>query len=320
MTDEVLLVKKESLESVADAIREKSGNSEQLEFPEGFVETITSINEEWSWIKNDGKHYLHISLPPLMLSLPLLFNQSVEHGVRVDWGDGSPLETFEGNQVETIHTYSSSGNYIIIIDVISGTIEYGKPSDSWKLSLLGQIPSQGISYCHYIQKIEIGNNMKDNTVTVRGLQGMTNLTYVWVGDSITTIPNYFLYGSPNVSHLRLSSNITACFLDSNIAINELDLSQNELNGGTFTNFTCATSIIFKCKEPASDKSIWNFFNANSPNIREIHILNFTPPWIRASSICGGIKGDYTIYVPKGSKTAYDEATNWSAVASHIVEE
>lgn len=48
MADEVLLVKKESLESVADAIREKSGSSQELEFPEGFVEAIQSNDKKWS--------------------------------------------------------------------------------------------------------------------------------------------------------------------------------------------------------------------------------------------------------------------------------
>lgn len=40
MANEVLLVKKESLESVADAIREKGGTNAKLNFPQGFVNTV----------------------------------------------------------------------------------------------------------------------------------------------------------------------------------------------------------------------------------------------------------------------------------------
>lgn len=44
MANEVLLVKQESLENVADAIREKGGTSAEMVFPQGFVDAVDAIS------------------------------------------------------------------------------------------------------------------------------------------------------------------------------------------------------------------------------------------------------------------------------------
>lgn len=69
MADDILLVKKESLESVADAIREKSGSSEELKFPEGFVEALDNIPIEGDWT-NTTKWMSSVTVPQTVGLLP----------------------------------------------------------------------------------------------------------------------------------------------------------------------------------------------------------------------------------------------------------
>lgn len=54
-------------------------------------------------------------------------------------------------------------------------------------------------------------------------------------------------------------------------------------------------------------------------LARITIRATTPPTLSNVSAFNGIHSDYKIYVPSSSITAYQTATNWSSIASHIVE-
>lgn len=59
---ELIISNKEDLTSVANAIRKKAGTTDSLDFPEGFIETITEIEAGGSGAGKDGKSAYEIAL------------------------------------------------------------------------------------------------------------------------------------------------------------------------------------------------------------------------------------------------------------------
>lgn len=66
-------------------------------------------------------------------------------------------------------------------------------------------------------------------------------------------------------------------------------------------------------------SIGNNAFSNCNNFMVVHVKPINPPSI-GTTIFNGIKPDAKIYVPQGSLSAYQTATNWSAYASYMEEE
>lgn len=103
------------------------------------------ICQEWNWtldelkalgrpmtvgatyITDDGATRAHIDIyDETLLKTMLNFNQSVANGVAIDWGDGSPTETYGTSGNATLyHTYKTTGKYTISL----------LPSDSCSLTL-----------------------------------------------------------------------------------------------------------------------------------------------------------------------------------------
>lgn len=70
-----------------------------------------------NYITDDGKTRLYIRLDRSgRLTYPLRFNQTVENGVTINWGDGSAEETAAGTEdVNVSHTYAAGGRYTITL-------------------------------------------------------------------------------------------------------------------------------------------------------------------------------------------------------------
>lgn len=107
------------------------------------------------YVTNDGKTRLYINIADTArMTVPLYWNQSVANGVTIDWGDNSSAETFSGTgYINTTHTYSAVGDYIISLSVSSGTLGLGANSSS-----MGILGSQRV-YTRMLQKVEIGSNI-----------------------------------------------------------------------------------------------------------------------------------------------------------------
>lgn len=92
------------------------------------VKTLTkSMVIGANYITDDGKTRIYITLSyETQLTVPLYIYQSVDAGVEIEWGDGSAIETVSGTgYVNTSHTYSNLGNYVIKLKCASGEIRLG---------------------------------------------------------------------------------------------------------------------------------------------------------------------------------------------------
>ena len=110
-----------------------------------------------TYITDDGKTRLYITIAVEgRMDVPLYFQQTVENGVTIDWGDGSATETLSGTgNVNTSHTYASVGEHVISLDVADGcTLSLGHDTSNY--CVMGSI---GNRYCNMLQKVEVGNGV-----------------------------------------------------------------------------------------------------------------------------------------------------------------
>lgn len=147
------------------------------------------------------------------------FGVAVKGTVTIYWGDGSS-SSLTGTSLTTLkkvqHTYSAVGNYTISIHA-EGTNEYSIYSNksSGPSALLSSVSSTSNSsvqndsieaYIKCIKAVRIGNNI--STIGARAFQGCTCLEYVSMPDSITTITSY-AYRGTNLKFLTVPNSVTS---------------------------------------------------------------------------------------------------------------
>ena len=88
-----------------------------------------------------------------------------------------------------------------------------------------------------------------------------------------------------------------------------------VNLKSLQNFAFQYTIFKNLKLPSTITNIGSNV-VSSGNLNELTILATTPPTLNAYSNLSGFK---KIYIPKGTLSAYESATNWSALVSKLVE-
>jgi hypothetical protein len=86
-------------------------------------------------------------------------------------------------------------------------------------------------------------------------------------------------------------------------------------GDAFTNCYSLASVII----PNGVTKIYKNAFFNCYGVAEYHILPTTPPTLE-TNVFQNIVSDCIIYVPVGTLSDYQAATNWSTYASHMQEE
>lgn len=118
------------------------------------------------------------------------------------------------------------------------------------------------------------------------------------GDSVTGVNDYALYQCYALAFITISNSVT------NIGPSAL--------GQCYT----LTSITI----PNSVTSIGTSAFSNCYGISEYHFKPTTPPTLASTNAFSNIPSDCIIYVPQGSLSAYQSATNYGNVASKMQEE
>ena len=114
------------------------GYNYTLDKAKAYVAKYGYLNIGAIYITDDGATRIKLDLvsdKPEALTVPLKFSQTVEGGVSVDWGDGSPVETDPvntGYQYCTLtHSYAQPGKYTISLSVAEGcTLKLGGESST----------------------------------------------------------------------------------------------------------------------------------------------------------------------------------------------
>ena len=143
------------------------------------------------------------------------------------------------------------------------------------------------------------------TVTADDLQG------------VTVIGDYRFYGCPALTSVEIPNGVTsvgrACFQESGRLVSVTFPSSGFTAIGNYAFYFCRS--ISNIVLPASVTIIGNHAFAYCDGAQYIKILATTPPTLDNADAFNNT--NCPIYVPAESVTAYQQATNWSAVASRI---
>ena len=345
-----------SLGSVADAIRTKGGTSAPLTYPQGFIDAIDdiqtggsaviqslSVTENGTYtapagvdgyspvtvnvsgggdtpIPDDGKTriWIHIAdgTPDNRLTFYLRFTASEANNTTVDWGDGT-IETLGSTTATNYsHKYPSGGDYIITMTVNSGTIRFEGTKGSGGYSIYGERSGSNRCNATRIKKVVIGDNVTIGDYAFYQCFGLESVT---IQGNTTAIGTYAFDSCYSLTSISVSNSVTS-FGDNNIsstyAILAITLPDTLVSIGNYFLSNCYGITSITIPDKVTSMGNWNFSNCNS--LSEIHMLPKTPPTL--GSTISSMPSDCIIYVPQGSLSAYQSATNWSSYSSHMQEE
>ena len=131
---------------------------------EALKTTNRRMNVGATYVTDDGSTRLYITIDVLgRTTMPLYFSQTVANDVVIDWGDGSATETVEGTgAVNTSHTYTSVGDFIIKLKSTTGTMTLGDTAN--KRNIFGIAPTSSDTSKNYIsnrlKKVELDSNVE----------------------------------------------------------------------------------------------------------------------------------------------------------------
>ena len=170
-----------------------------------------------------------------------------------------------------------------------------------------------------IEEIIIPDNIK--TIDRYTFSQSSRLKSVTLPNSITRIGQNAFERCSNLTSITLPNSITQierCAFQYCSNLTSITLPTNE-------SFTTIENGIFSFCINLTSITIGSNITAIKPGgfegcskLKEVHCLGTTPPTADVSSFWG-IPSDAVLYVPKGSKAAYEEATIWKDFAT-IVEE
>lgn len=171
---------------------------------------VASYGKLWigqMYVTDDGKTriYIHIpdNTPSGHMTMYVRFTQSVTYGVSVNWGDGTAAETYSGTSATNrSHTYTSTGDYMITLDVTSGKVSFVGTSSN---SMFG---STSYSYNRTrIYKIEFGDNI--TSVGDYALYGSHAVKHVTIPQGISSIGNYAFANCTSLKSFNVPSGVTS---------------------------------------------------------------------------------------------------------------
>lgn len=262
----------------------------------------------------DGKTYLHISVvSEARCAVPLVFSQTMDYGVTIDWGDGS-VETPKGNSGQLVHDYARVGDYVISLDVHEDcAIELGYGSSS--RCVMGKCTYEGLVYCAMLKFVEIGNRCGMKPYAFYNCRALHSI----VIPHGVNIPNSAFSSCNSLASVNIPKGITSI---SNSAFSYCNTMQSvTMQDGLSTIVESAFSscdALPSIKFPSSVTTIGrNAFNS----CRSLRIADFSQhtevPVVGATAFAY-TADDCKIVVPDALFDAWVIAENWSTYSTKII--
>ena len=133
---------------------------------------------------------------------------------------------------------------------------------------------------------------------IRNLSNSPKLEKVYIPDDVTTINASAFYNDYSLRDVNIPDGVTV------------------IKNSTFYNCYSLTSITI----PENVTSIERSAFYSCLGMKEYHLKPTTPPTLENWNAFQSIPADCVIYVPAGTLSAYQSATNWSTYASKMQEE
>lgn len=193
-----------------------------------------------TYITDDGKTRLYIYVEnDGRMDYTLNFTQfGVANAVIIDWGDGTPTETFSGSDDDAtlVHTYSATGHYVITFTPV-GSNSYSLGHGSYEDAVFPNLYNRKT-----LKKVEIGSNI--TSIGYHAFHGCSVET-VTIPNSVTTS------GSAEFVDTRLRFLVYPRGLNRNIECSQTDTligvsispTITQLNGTPFYECYALESIV-----------------------------------------------------------------------------
>ena len=216
------------------------------------------------YVTSDGKTRLYISLPEGRTSPILQLYLNANSELDIDWGDSSTHSTFTSttaNYKSERHEYSSSGDYVIAITVVSGgfVLQSSSASDVSLILSNGNDSSSSpdLAYNNAIKKIEIGNGV--TSIGDKAFQSCYLLSSITIPNSVTNIGQSAFRSCYALSSITIPNSVTnigqsafnGCYSLSSITIPN---SVTSIESGAFNGCYALSSITI----PDSVRSIADY--------------------------------------------------------------
>lgn len=260
----------------------------------------------------DGKTRLYLSFPGVA-SRPMrvIFSQSVSRGVSIDWGDGSSAETVSGTGEKYVsHTYATGGDYILALTRV-GTCNIGL----------------GVTYSGIVDTRYYISNALKRVIAGAGITAVTNYAFRSYFYSLESVTGLTVW-TAGEDHFRDCFSLRECEIPSGAtAIGSrafyqcYSLTDISIPSGVTTigQSAFAYTALSELTIPSSVTSINNSAFGYMPYLNTIRLLRTTPPLLGTQCFFS-LPATCVIYVPSDSLSAYQTATNWSALAAKMVGE
>ena len=310
---------------------------------------------------DDGKTRIHIDiprgLPQSRMQMVVCFKSSVADNVLIDWGDGTSETIGSTSTTSYSHTYSNSGEYVISLEVTSGSILFDFNNS---FSVYGDINLKYLGT--RIKRIHIGESVDFGTYS---FQKVHSLEYITIPNTVTKMYTYLFYECDSLKAVVVPDSVSAISnygfsVCSSLNVVSLPEGFKTLNQSLFSsckkleNITLpytitgsAQNVFNTCSElqkvciptgmtkiysymfggcnclevvdiPDSVTTVEGYAFQNCNSLADVYVRPETPP-TGSSSMFTNYPNDMVIHVPHGTLEAYQTASGWSTYASKMVE-
>lgn len=229
--------------------------------------------------------------------------------------------------VTTIGSFAFSSCYsAVFISIPNGLSSIGNGLLYYCYSLtsltipdgVASIGSDAFSYCHSLVSVIIPDSV--TSIGSNAFSSCYSLTSVSIPDGITVIESGVFQNCLSLTAIHIPNGVTsiggyAFYYCCSVASIVIPNGVTTIGNYAFYYWNSLTSVVL----PASVSSIGNNVFRNCYSLKNIMIERAAPPVLSNNNTFGYLMNDYSIIVPDGSLSTYTSATNWSSVASHIVE-